>query len=159
MEDRKKLAQALAAGGEYAAMAEQALTASMKNTIKQRTMQQTIDYSPQISDAAAEAAADAFISSPQGIATIAGAVNQAKAQMAPLAGMTDEAIDAYAKGAAAKIAPLLSVQREFIVATFAAIDAKYSTITGETERVIAYLKTDLGLSDANIAALKTLYLE
>jgi protein tyrosine/serine phosphatase len=91
-------------------------------------------------------------------------VDAQAAQLQALAAMSNAAIDAYAQAAAAKIAPLLSVQRGFIEAAFAAIEGTY-TGASPSEKVVDYLTTaagpsgGLGLSPTDIATLKSLYLE
>ena len=81
-----------------------------------------------------------------------------QAKMRTVAAMSDAEIEGYAKNAGAKIAPLVTVKREYIVAMFDAIDTAY---TGESDTVIAYLKdtvNGLGLTDAQIGELKAKYL-
>ena len=80
-------------------------------------------------------------------------------QLKTIAAMPDANIEQYAQNAGQKIAPLVTVKREYIEAMFAAIDAKYSS-AGDT--VSAYLTdgTDgLGLSQAQINQLKSQYLK
>ena len=80
-------------------------------------------------------------------------------QLKTIAAMSGADIEQYAKNAGQKIAPLVTVKREYIEAMFAAIDAKYSS-AGDT--VSAYLTdgTDgLGLTSDQINQLKTKYLK
>jgi hypothetical protein len=156
MQERKKLAQALAAGGAYAAQAEEKLKESMTKTIKQRTMQQMMDNGQE--ESAAKTSAEGFVESEPGKQQIQAAVTQAKQQMAPLANLSDDWIEDYAQNAGEKIRPLLTVKREYIEAVFSAIEDVYS---GNTP-VLDYLRdsTDgLGLTQDDINTLKQLYLE
>jgi hypothetical protein len=93
-------------------------------------------------------------------------VDQQAAQLQALAAMSDAHIDAYAQAAAAKIVPLLSVQREFIEAAFDAIDTigLVNSYVGTTpsERVVEFLIDPidgLGLTTNDIDTLRSLYLE
>jgi protein-tyrosine phosphatase len=83
------------------------------------------------------------------------------AQMQAIAAMTDAQIEGQAQDAGQKIAPLVTVRREYIEAMFAAIDGKYSGASA-SDKVIAYL-TDgtngLGLTQDQIDRLKAKYLE
>jgi hypothetical protein len=87
-------------------------------------------------------------------------------QMTQISQMTDAQIEQMAQSAGPKIAPLVTVKREYIQAMFDAIDAQYTT-GSDSDKVIAYL-TDttngLGLTDGTggtvdqITALKAKYL-
>jgi hypothetical protein len=82
-------------------------------------------------------------------------------QLQTIAAMTDAQIEQYAQNAGQKIAPLVTVKREYIEAMFAAIDAKYSS-SAESNKVTAYLTdgTDgLGLTSTQIDSLKSKYLK
>jgi hypothetical protein len=80
-------------------------------------------------------------------------------QIKSLYKMRDAEIEGFAENAGEKVKPLLTVRREYIEATFSAIEAAYST---SNTPVLEYVKDQtngLGLSDADIAKLKALYLE
>jgi protein-tyrosine phosphatase len=106
---------------------------------------------------AAQKIVDKFFEEPlsdQAKGAIKQAVDTYKDRLTPLSQMGEPDAERYAANARKKVQPLLTVKEEYITAAFSAIEEKFITVD-------AYL-TDangLGLTGADIAKLKELYLE